>query len=96
MNKKKILKTLADYFAKKGAMMTPAEYKAAEDAPIRFMVAKRSIGSWARILQMVKKNFPVQYGKAMAGPAPAAPAAPKPKKASTAKAAPKKAKKVGS
>ena len=91
MNKKKILKTLADYFAKKGAIMSPAEYKAAEDAPIRFMVAKRSIGSWARVLQMVRTNFPVQYGKAMAGPAPAA--SPKPKIASTAKAAPKKAKK---
>ena len=91
MNKKKILKKLADYFAKKGAMMTPVEYKAAEDAPIRFMVAKRSVGSWARVLQMVRTNFPVQYGKAMAGPAPAA--SPKPKIASTAKAAPKKAKK---
>ena len=31
MNKKKILKVLADYFAKKGVMMTPAEYKAADD-----------------------------------------------------------------
>ena len=92
-NRKAVLKTLADYFATKGQMMSPTEYKVANDAPIRFMVAKRSIGSWARILQMVKKNFPVQYGKAMAGPAPAAPAAPKPKKASTAKAAPKKAKK---
>jgi hypothetical protein len=96
MNKKKILKTLADYFAKKGTMMSPAEYKAAEDAPIRFMVAKRSIGSWARILQMVRMNFPEQYAKAMAGAAPAVPATPKPKVASKAKVAPKKAKKVGS
>jgi hypothetical protein len=95
MNKKKILKTLADYFAKKGAMMTPAEYKAAEDAPIRFMVAKRAIGSWARIIQMVRINFPVQYGKAMAGSAPAAPA-PKTAVKAKAKVAPKKAKKVGS
>lgn len=89
MNKKKILKKLADYFAKKGAMMTPVEYKAAEDAPIRFMVVKRTIGSWARVLQMVKKNFPVQYGKAMAGPAPAAPAS---KAASAMAAAVSKAK----
>ena len=70
MNKKKILEKLAIYFAEKGAMMTPAEYKAAEDAPIRFMVVKRSIGSWARVLQMVKVNFPRQYAKAMAGPVP--------------------------
>jgi len=92
MNKKKILKTLADYFAKKGAIMSPTEYKAEEDAPIRFMVAKRSIGSWARIIQMVRINFPEQYGKAMAGSAPAAPAP----KIAKAKVAPKKAKKVGS
>ena len=89
MNKKKILKTLADYFAKKGAMMTPAEYKAAEDAPIRFIVAKRPFGSWSRMQQMMKVNFPAEWEKATA-PAPAPKvAAPKAK----AKTAPKKAKK---
>ena len=38
-NKKAILKQLADYFAEKGMMMTPSEYKEADDAPIRYMVA---------------------------------------------------------
>jgi hypothetical protein len=90
MNKKKILKVLADYFAKKGVMMTPAEYKAADDTPMRFMVAKRPFGSWARVLQMVKRNFPVQYGKAT-NPVAAAPKA-APKVSSTMAAAMSKAK----
>lgn len=91
MNKKKILKVLADYFAKKGVMMTPAEYKAADDTPMRFMVAKRPFGSWARALQMVKRNFPVQYGKATNPVAAAAPKA-APKASSTITAAMSKAK----
>ena len=90
MNKKKILKVLADYFAKKGVMMTPAEYKAADDTPMRFMVAKRPFGSWARVLQMVKRNFPVQYGKAT-NPVAAAPKV-APKASSTMAAAMSKAK----
>ncbi len=90
MNKKKILKVLADYFAKKGVMMTPAEYKAADDTPMRFMVAKRPFGSWARALQMVKRNFPVQYRKAT-NPVAAAPKA-APKVSSTMAAAMSKAK----
>lgn len=80
-NKKAILKQLADYFADKGKMMTPAEYKAAEDMPIRFMVAKRPFGSWARMQGMVKANFPEQWAKAnkvVETPAPKA-AAPKAK-----------------
>ena len=94
-NKKAILNQLADYFAGKGSMMTPSEYKAAADAPIRYMAAKRPFGSWARMQSMVQKNFPEQWAKAN----PAVAAAPAPKaeapKAATkkAKAAPKKAEK---
>ena len=57
-NKKAVLLQLAEYFADKGSMMTPAEYKAADDAPIRFMVAKRPFGSWARMQGMIKANHP--------------------------------------
>ena len=57
-NKKAVLLQLAEYFAEKGSMMSPVEYKAADDAPIRFMVAKRPFGSWARMQAMVKANFP--------------------------------------
>ena len=93
-NKKAILKQLADYFAEKGKMMTPAEYKAMEDRPIRFMVAKRPFGSWARMQGMIKANFPQQWEKAnKIVPAPVVkPKAAAPKKAK-AKVAPKKAKK---
>ena len=98
-NKKAVLLQLAEYFADKG-MMTPAEYKAADDAPIRFMVAKRPFGSWARMQAMIKANHLDLWLKAQ-GPAPAAPAPepkvapkPKPKVAAKAKAAvPKAAKK---
>ena len=94
-NKKAILNQLADFFAKQGKVLTPSEYKAlGADVPMRFMAAKRPFGSWSRMPQMVKANFPDQWAKA--NPEPAAAPAPKaepeaaPKKA---KAAPKKAKK---
>ena len=93
-NKKIVLKQLADYFAKKGQMMSPEEYKTAADAPIRFMIAKRPFGSWARMQGMIKANFPQQWEKAnKIVPAPVVkPKAAAPKKAK-AKVAPKKAKK---
>ena len=81
-NKKAVLKQLADYFAKKGQMMSPVEYKAANDAPIRFIVAKRPFGSWARMQQMIEVNFPAQWEKAnKVAPAPKAAAADAMKKA---------------
>ena len=85
-NKKAILNQLADYFADKG-MMTPSEYKMADDAPMRYMLAKRPFGSWSRMTQMLKVNFPDQWAKANSEVAPVKPAT------KTAKAAPKKAKK---
>jgi hypothetical protein len=91
--KKAVLGQLADYFAKKGQMMSPTEYMAANDAPIRFTVAKRPFGSWARMQQMIKTNFPVQWEKAnKVAPAPKVAAASAMKKAAVkAKTAPKQA-----
>jgi len=76
-------------------MMTPSEYKAAEDAPMRYMVAKRPFGSWVRMQGMIRSNFPDQWAKANKEEAPApAPKAEAPKAApKKAKAAPKKAEK---
>ena len=85
-NKKAILKQLADYFADKGKMMTPAEYKAMEDKPIRFMVAKRPFGSWARMQGMIRANFPAQWAVANKLPIAEAEPAPKPAAAPKAKA----------
>ena len=82
--KKAVLKQLADYFAKKGQMMSPAEYKANDDAPIRFMVAKRPFGSWSRMQQMIEVNFPKQW--AVANKLPLSEPAPKPVAAVKAKA----------
>ena len=72
-----------EYFEKKGKILSIEEYKAADDAPMRFMVAKRAFGSWARMEQMIKTAGWTDT------PAPAP--APKPK----AKPAPKKAVKKG-
>ena len=73
-----------DYFMSKGKVYTIDEYKAADDAPMRFAVAKRAFGSWARMSQMVEHKMRVDDT-----PMPAS--APTPK----AKPAPKKAEKEG-
>ena len=92
-NKQIVLKQLADYFAKKGTILSVAEYKAAEDKPMRYMVAKRPFGSWHRMTSMVKTNFPEQWAETQA-PAPAPAPAPKaaPKKAAPKAASAKKGK----
>lgn len=81
MNRPQVLKVLMEYFKKKGKILSIDEYKAAEDAPMRFMVAKRAFGSWARMMQMVKtagwEDTPVVEEK----PKPAPKAKPAPKKA---------------
>ena len=90
-NKKAILEQLANFFAEQGKVLTPSEYKSmGQNVPMRFMVAKRPFGSWSRMTQMLKVNFPDQWAKANSEPAPTV----KPKKAveKPAKAAPKKAK----
>ena len=84
MNKPAILKQLMDYFNEKRVIYTIDQYKAATDAPMRFMVAKRAFGSWARMTQMINAKMAAD---ANANVAPVVKAAPKPK----AKPAPKKA-----
>ena len=95
-NKKAVLEQLANFFAEQGKVLTPSEYKALNaDAPMRFMTAKRPFGSWARMTQMLKVNFPDQWAKANseAAPTPAPKAEVKKAAPKAAKAAPKKAKK---
>lgn len=48
-----IIEQVGNYFASKGKTMSLEEYKTQEDAPIRFQLIKRSIGSWSRLLNMV-------------------------------------------
>jgi hypothetical protein len=88
-NKKAILEQLANYFADKGEVLSVKEYKAADDRPMRYMVAKRPFGSWARMQSMLKVNFPEQWAKTQEAPAPAPQPAPK---VAPKKAAPKAAK----
>ncbi len=86
-NKKAQLKQLADYFAEKGKFMSAAEYKAADDVPMRFTIAKRPFGSWSRVGSMIRTNFPEQWEAMSPAPEEAPAPAPKPKP----KAEPKKA-----
>ena len=48
-----IVSQLGSYFASKGGVMTAEEYKKAEDAPIRFVLIKRTIGPWGRLVNMI-------------------------------------------
>ena len=68
-----------EYFKTKGKVLTIDEYKAATDAPMRFMAAKRAFGSWARMTQMVKHKMQMD-NVSMEAPKPA----PEPKKAKPA------------
>jgi hypothetical protein len=58
-----------DYFMSKGKVLSIDEYKAATDAPMRFMVAKRAFGSWARMTQMIVAKMNVD-NTTMEAPAP--------------------------
>lgn len=48
-----IIKTVGNYFASKGKILTYEEYREAEDAPIRLILIKRALGSWARLLNHI-------------------------------------------
>ena len=66
------LKQIADYMAKKGKVLTLAEYNAETDTPIRSVMVKRIFGgSWARMEGMLKVNYPDLYAAPKPTPAPA-------------------------
>ena len=48
-----LINTLRDYFIAKGKFMTVEEYKEAEDAPYRYQIVKRTVGTWARLKNLV-------------------------------------------
>ena len=77
---KRIVKSVADYFVKKGKVMSMKEYIAQEDTPHRARAIRKLTGSWARMLQIIKVSFPEEWEKANNPPPPPKPAAkPKPK-----------------
>ena len=76
---KAIIKAVAEYFAKKGKVMDMKEYMTHDDTPHRARAVRKFTGSWARLLQMIKVNFPAEWEAAHKPAAPAPKAAPKPK-----------------
>jgi hypothetical protein len=53
MSRKTTLETMKEYFAGKGKFLTIDEYKEADDTPVRFILLKRTFGSWARLKSLV-------------------------------------------
>ena len=77
---KRIVKSVADYFVKKGRVMSMKEYITQEDTPHRARAVRKLTGSWARMLQIIKVSFPEEWEKATNPPPTPKPAAkPKPK-----------------
>ena len=72
---KRIVKSVADYFVKKGRVMTMKEYIAEDDTPHRARAIRKLTGSWARMLQIIKVSFPEEWEKANNPPPPPKPAA---------------------
>ena len=75
---KRIVKSVANYFVKKGKVMDMKEYIAQEDTPHRARAVRKLTGSWARMLQIIKVSFPEEWEKAT-NPAPTPKPAAKPK-----------------
>jgi hypothetical protein len=75
---KRIVKSVADYFVKKGKVMDMKEYIAQNDTPHRARAVRKITGSWARMLQIIKVSFPEEWEKATNPPPTPKPAA-KPK-----------------
>ena len=61
---KRIVKSVADYFVKKGKVMDMKEYIAQNDTPHRARAVRKITGSWARMLQIIKVSFPEEWEKA--------------------------------
>ena len=55
-----IIEQLKEYFDAKGKVMTAEEYKSQDDTPIRFVLIKRHIGSWSRMLNMLGSDKGVE------------------------------------
>ena len=72
---KRIVKSVADYFVKKGKIMSMKEYIAEDDTPHRARAVRKITGSWARMLQIIKVSFPEEWEKAINPPPTPKPAA---------------------
>lgn len=84
MSKQVLITTLREYFTLKGGFMTAEEYKDAADAPYRYQIVKRTIGTWPRLKNLI--------GEIKASE-PVCPVVPKPAPKPVAKAKPAEIKK---
>lgn len=83
MSRQILIATLKEYFAAKGKFLTMDEYKEQEDAPYRFQIVKRTVGSWSRLKGLVgeieapKPSTPTPAPKPVVAAKPAPVEAPK-------------------
>ena len=66
---KKIAQSIAEYFAKKGKIMTMKEYIDQPDTPHRARAVRKITGSWGRLIKLIKVNFPKEFAAATTKPA---------------------------
>ena len=68
MTKDKMIKALSEFMAEKGVeKMDLVEYKSfGNDVPVKDYLLKRYLGSWNRVLGVVKKRYPVSVAPAPA------------------------------
>ena len=60
MTKDMMVKTLSEYFTKKGGVMDLVEYKSqGNDVPIKDYIVRKSFGSWNRVISVMNKRYPV-------------------------------------
>ena len=60
MSKDMMVKTLSEYFTKKGGVMDLVEYKSqGNDVPIKDYIIRKSFGSWNRVIAVMNKRYPV-------------------------------------
>ena len=82
MSKQVLINTLREYFTSKGGFMTAEEYKEATDAPYRFQIVKRTIGTWPRLKNIIGE---IKAPEPVEAPKPASKPVAKPKPAETKK-----------
>lgn len=52
-NRTNIIKSVGNFFALKGKVLTYEEYKLEEEAPVRPVLIKRTFGSWNRLVNCI-------------------------------------------
>ena len=82
MTKDMMLKALSDFCSKHGKEIDLAEYKSfGSNVPVKDYLLRREFGNWTRVLNFMKKRYPISVAPAKVEKPKAAPKKAAPKKA---------------